>query len=337
MISRLIIVCVFSIVFYLITLLINNKDSILSCINKLNKNIKKTFEVLLYIIIFVTVVYFLYNSIIFLKDSIDMFKEADRNNKIIEESTKKINEEIEYYNKVISQDYDYNKSKSPYIPEGFSYVEGQWNTGYVIEDDKSNQYVWIPCSNIETDGIIKLDRIDFDIEKIIPVIDCYDEEYKDFLNSALNNGGFYISRYEMGMENNALISQPKKEVLCDITRDEAVELSKNMYTTIKSSLINSFAYDTTLKWIKQIGEIQIDKTIVLKDEKLLSGRKQIGNIFDFTDNHLEYTLETCYDTLVIRGYSYEKSIENRSRYNIRIQDTDLDSNSKVVIRTILYK
>ena len=46
-----------------------------------------------------------------------------------------------------------------YIFEDFSYVEGEWNTGFVIEDKDKNQYVWVPCSNIENIDVPKLEKI----------------------------------------------------------------------------------------------------------------------------------------------------------------------------------
>lgn len=336
MILKFIIVLILIISFLFITFIIKNKDYLLLKVNKLNKKTKNIIKVFLYIIILFALAIILYKQSVSLKGQIEMYAKVNEINEMFDEASQKIDEEISYYDEIISKTYDYNKSKNPYIPEGFVYCEGQWNTGYVIEDDKANQYVWVPCSNVEIDEIMKIERTDFDKDKNTTIRECYDKEYKDFLNSALENGGFYISRYEMGLEDNKLISRSNEEVYCNITRDEAENLSKNMYTSVNSSLINSFAYDTTLRWLEKTGEISAEKTIVKKDEKLVSGRKQFNNIFDFTDNHLEYTLETCYDTVVIRGFSYENSTEDISRYTIRMQDTDLDDYSKVVIRTILY-
>lgn len=44
---------------------------------------------------------------------------------------------------------------TPPIPEGYKYVCGQWNNGFVIErgSDKS-QFVWIPVESLEANGTI---------------------------------------------------------------------------------------------------------------------------------------------------------------------------------------
>ena len=36
---------------------------------------------------------------------------------------------------------------NPYIPDGFSYLEGTARTGYVIKDSYDNEYVWIPVDS----------------------------------------------------------------------------------------------------------------------------------------------------------------------------------------------
>ena len=60
-------------------------------------------------------------------------------------------------NETLQEKYNY---KNPIIPEGFHTVETEtaswekqedgaikgWNNGLVIEDDKGNQFVWVPCT-----------------------------------------------------------------------------------------------------------------------------------------------------------------------------------------------
>lgn len=86
------------------------------------------------------------------------------------------------------------KYKNPIIPEGFHTMETEtaswekqedgtikgWNNGLVIEDDKGNQFVWIP---------VNIDSLDYYKENSIENID----------ENIIKNGGFYISRYEAGV------------------------------------------------------------------------------------------------------------------------------------------
>ena len=80
---------------------------------------------------------------------------------------------------------------NPYIPEGFRQVKGtKVDTGFVIEDNYNNQYVWVPVE-------------DGSPERNAPS-DKYIED--DDTASALNNSiakyfGFYIAKYEASKDN----------------------------------------------------------------------------------------------------------------------------------------
>ena len=104
---------------------------------------------------------------------------------------KNVQEQIETSESNSSSSY-----KNPIIPDGFHTVETEtaswnkqddgtvegWNNGLVIEDDKGNQFVWIP---------VNTDDLDYYKEKSIKNID----------DSIIKNGGFYISRYEAGVSD----------------------------------------------------------------------------------------------------------------------------------------
>lgn len=96
---------------------------------------------------------------------------------------------------------------NPIIPKGFHTVNTEkakwtkeedgtikdWDNGLVIEDEKENQFVWVP---------VKKEEISYEIEQI-------EEEFKykpdklDINNQEemqiIKYGGFYISRYEAGV------------------------------------------------------------------------------------------------------------------------------------------
>ncbi|MBO5348515.1 MAG: SUMF1/EgtB/PvdO family nonheme iron enzyme [Clostridia bacterium] len=112
--------------------------------------------------------------------------------------------------------YDY---KNPIIPEGFKKVETAiaswnldengcpvgWNNGLVIEDNDGNQFVWIPVKNINElkrkDGYYSGGKQDY-------VNNCKEAddvnstvESKALYESIRKYKGFYIARYEAGIEN----------------------------------------------------------------------------------------------------------------------------------------
>ena len=264
--------------------------------------------------------------------------------------------EEDYYDSIIKNDYDINNSYKPYIPSGFSFVEGEWNTGYVIEDNDKNQFVWVPCTNLDNNkGVVKLSKTDFYQEAFIKYDECYDESYEDFLKSALENGGFYVSRYEIGKEDNKPVSKEQREVWENITRDEANSILKSMYNNeLKCELLNGYAYDTTLQWILENNDL--NRSVVNDSNLVYTGRNKYNNIFDFADNVLEMTLESDMDVAIVRGFSginidinndiekYKGAFElfsnwNReSRYAVLKDAKNMPSeNDRMAFRALLYK
>lgn len=336
--KNIIIIGISVVIISLLIYFIKNYNTIESFIKKINKNKKvKIIKSIIYILIIVWGIYFKSISNIYI--NIDRLKAVKENEIMFEEADKKIEEEKKFYKNSIKQEFENANSESPYIPEGFSFVEGEWNNGFVIQDEFQNQYVWVPCTNKDNSNIEMLSKREFDPQVFVGIENCYDEEYEEFLKSALENGGFYVSRYEIGKENDKPVSKPNVEIWSGITRNDAQEISKKMYTNgnLKSSLINSYAYDTTLAWLEKTNEIEAYKYDMSKDEKIFTGRNKYNNIFDFTDNIMEYSLETNYDTVIIRGFAYSEEIEDRSRYAILKDDNYFDNVSIISFRTILYK
>ena len=259
----------------------------------------------------------------------------------------KIQEEENFYKNMIDNEYDV---QGLYIPENFKYVEGTIQTGYVIEDINKNQYVWVPCSNKETDEYVKLQKSNFGKIAFFYKEGCYDIEYKDFIKSALKYGGFYISRFEIGNEEGRPVSKNGAEVYNNISRNQAKQIVDNMYNEndeIKCEIINGFAYDTTLLWIQKDNEIRIFSEDYSEVNITKSGRNEAyNNIFDITDNMLEITLENYYDTVIARGNSMNDSINSltgnkysiESRHAIINEDETLTFlKDSLAVRTVLYK
>lgn len=240
------------------------------------------------------------------------------------------------YTEIMEQETDIDKCKNPYIPEGFKYIEGTWDTGYVIESEKGNQYVWIPCTNIKNNsGINILKRKDFSSNSFVKSFLCYEdsEKYEDFLNSALQNGGFYISRFEIGIdENGNPVSKMGYKIWNNITKEEAKEKATLIEDNINSELINGYAYDTAFSFIYD----EIENTSVYELHES-TGLQSIKNIYDMVDNVYELTTEMQFEAVVYRGIIPDnKYIDNTSIDNRLVTNNDYSADN-LGFRTILYK
>ena len=304
----------------------------------LNRIIKTKFSKIIYMFFLCFIVIVVYNCGKNVYSKFDLYKTDIENKKMFEICDEKSRIELNKYKELIDINYENQKYNEPYLLDGFSYVDGEWNTGYIIQDGNENQFVWVPCTNLDNKSVPKLEKRYYSNKELISKDYCYDIYYEDFLKSALENGGFYISRYEIGNENDKPVSKKNVKVWNNIAPENAIEVSKNMYNneSFNSELINGFAYDTVYEWIGNTNINNLDNK-----EEYLTGRKDYNNIFDLYDNLLEITAEKNYDTFVTRGLYDENLLDNydyifdnaTNRYSI-LED---ESNNYTTFRTILYK
>ena len=144
---------------------------------------------------------------------------------------------------------------------------------------------------------------------------------KGFIDSVKENGGYYIARYEAsygvdGKANSKVSdsyttskSTPNKEgqLWNCITQIDAATASRNLYTTISSDLINSYAWDTAIVYIQNFsGDADYSKqngrsiNTALTNTGANSDEK--CKINDMASNNLELTTEYC--TYVDSGINY---------------------------------
>ena len=332
--------------------IIKNFKKILNVIEKYKE--KKIIKYIMNAIIILLLIVFLkymYNQILVMKDYVAWYQTSKKNDVMFAEYDKKIVEENKFYNEMINRTYESQKYSEPYIPEGFSYVEGTWESGFVIQDTNQNQYVWVPCTNTADACVEKLQRSNFSNQAFLSKDLCTNNYYEKFLESALENGGFYISRFEIGKENNKPVSKKNVEIWKDVTREEAEKIIESMYDNINCELINGYAYDTTLLWLMNTNEIK-ENIIKIKDQKeFLTGKTCYNNIYDFTDNTMELTSETYYSNVIIRGFPYEiaqdskeislrnfgYNIENFDRFSIADTENYFTITTILGFRTVIYK
>ena len=291
---------------------------------------------ILYVCLIIVAFFCIYKQITQIKDSLAFFKEAKKNNIFFDSYDKKIEEQNNYYNFCINKDYE-KSYDAPYILNGFKHTVGEWNEGFVIEDKTGNEFVWIPISNKEYINVGKLIKKDFIIDANIEKEYCFDECYEKFIKSALENGGFYVSRYEVGIDGNNIVSKSNKKIYKNFTKREIESKIKKLYVNeeFNCELINGYAYDTTINWLLDSDYIEVFQYDVNKE--LLTGRNANKNIFDMFDNIFEYTKETSYDTNVIRGVIKDDFIEEQSRYTILSEENSFTENTILGARIIIYK
>ena len=246
------------------------------------------------------------------------------------------------------------------IPPTFSYVEGDIESGAVIEDGDGNQFVWVPINEyIDYTRFLFERNGEYTTEFFETTLDDsadYDSEYDD---SIKNYGGFYVARYEAGedTETGKVVSQPNILPWTGIGWEQAKDVSYNMYDEneiFQTDLINSYAWDSICLWLRN-SDYDIDDSTDYGNYK--NGREGLGisiecgsnkrfvtnNIFDMAGNVWELTTEKIrvvvdgnFETAhIARGggnWNNGNELPISSRY-----PSDLDAgNIEVGFRVVLY-
>ena len=280
------------------------------------------------------------------------------------------------------------------LPNGFYYVGGDISTGLVISDKQGdtmsasgvnmgNQFVWIPVSS-EDD----LTRTNFDTngqptteeptdEKNYSVTDCSEpridgyateaSEYTTMKMQVLKYGGFYIGRYEAGVNSTTLRTKvtTNQTVVCKkgvapynyvpwgknlndvntafvpgannpdkVNTNGAVYLAKSMYSSsssVTSTLVYGCQWDAMCRYI---GDSQ--RRALINYDVQLTGSYNTDvskNIYDLAENCFEWTMEaTDTGNRVMRGGSYGTD----DSINYRFSRNSSWSNDGISFRTALY-
>ena len=215
------------------------------------------------------------------------------------------------------------------IPGGFHIDKSSGTSveeGIVIEDDSGNQFVWIPTGTYQTSTGEKtnnLSRRTFTSSGSTEITasngdgvvgnyfygegDSRSIAYNQiglFKDSVNKNGGFYIGRYELGVEN---VIKAGVTPYTNITRDQAKSQIEEIYNEnnyVVSELISSYAWDTALNFICQTNSegytlattrgANYGNMGTYLDEALNTGGYSAdnhNNIHDFFGNCLEWTTE----------------------------------------------
>ncbi len=136
-----------------------------------------------------------------------------------------------------------------------------------------------------------------------------------FVKSAKENGGYYIARYEAsfasGTDVGSYKAASKKSIANsessmnytagtlwnDITQLDASKVSINTYskenTTVRSDLVNSYAWDTAIVFIQEAGHANYANQNSKNDSLSNTGTNndEVGKVNDMASNLWEWTTE----------------------------------------------
>ena len=159
-----------------------------------------------------------------------------------------------------------------------------------------------------------------------------------FVDSVKANGGYYIARYEASygtdgkanskVSNTASESTPNKEgqLWNNITQINAATASRNLYNTVNSDLINSYAWDTAIVYIQNFsGDKHYSRQNSLNEDLANTGvnSDEKCKINDMASNTGEWTTEYCaysgsstaHPCISRGGNCYSSSYYTGRRYN----------------------
>lgn len=142
-----------------------------------------------------------------------------------------------------------NAAMNPKVPAGYTHTEGEWNTGYVIKETATgDEFVWIPviseASYTRKSGSRNWSMTTETHGKTTPgnVLNCVRGDQlgvTSILGTAVNDtlstptetgvaapeaavvnvaGGFYVSRYEIGIDNAERTTGSQKDTRSDATK-----------------------------------------------------------------------------------------------------------------------
>ena len=171
------------------------------------------------------------------------------------------------------------------VPAGFKVLNiGNLTVekGIVVEDEKCNQYVWIPCTTEEKNTKLKFERTEWEVEgdngtkaskdeltltdakcsEVDKTNGLTDEKLEEIVlqvkterESVYKNGGYYIGRYEVGDEKETAVVKANQNPKTNINWSTAYRIAKEMNggNGAKIHLCSSYAWDTAINFIQNNG------------------------------------------------------------------------------------
>ena len=153
------------------------------------------------------------------------------------------------------------------------------------------------------------------------------KQYKEMATSVAKYKGFYVGRYELGLEGDTPVSKnasTEENRTKVTTADSTNEKTKSWYglykkcleyvvpeinnSSVISSMIWGSQYDAMMNWMQDNGKNITSSNTSIQNKSSITGEginDEILNIFDLYGCHFEWTLEALsINTRVYRGGSY---------------------------------
>ena len=273
---------------------------------------------------------------------------AEKTELSVLEEKNKLNELVNLMDDMLKNE---DVEKDVVIPDGFYYVGGTIDTGIIISDNeedsnkgdsyeissslKGNQFVWIPVSDYKT--------IDFDNEELSyteEIDEATIKENEEIQKSIEKYGGYYIGRYETGIEDNKLVVQQGKET--DIANfEEAVEKSRGMYennTSVVSTLVHGKQWDSAVNFISKNFNIKDSSqygnyanyngniTVKIEDGENDGGFLFVPSKITFPAHESEQKMEVYLGT----GAGIETAIIDSLTYEITDNDNMISNKEEII-------
>lgn len=250
--------------------------------------------------------------------------------------------------------YDY---RNPVIPKGFRSIETElaswkldedgnpigWDKGLVIEDDIGNQFVWIPVK--DTSNIKRKDGF-YEKKEQNYVNSCKEAddnnstaESSELYKSIKKYKGFYIARYEAGIED-----QLKRNVQ-DGTIKPISKQNVYVWNYIRWGSAYGYALDGVQGDDRENGAVKVARSMYPNTDKL-----KTYNLPNDLTNDTGVISTLCYgvqwdltmDFLgdVYNTYSHTKYVENSSGMGwygttkLQLTGTNLNSNNSNCVKNI---
>lgn len=209
---------------------------------------------------------------------------------------------------------------NPPIPEGYKYITGKWNDGFVIERvSDGSQFTWIPVMALDANAYIpgKILGYEFGKRNFLDedfstrrYSEPFEGELLEQWESIRKYGGFYISRYNISKVPYCGPSSVKGVLpwtCIDFHTAKKVAESFETRENLKSHLTYGAEYDAVLQWLIETRKMSLEEVAIRSTDcgnfsRTNQGKVTItgsnecwkaNNIYDFAGNVSEWTQEKC--------------------------------------------